>query len=286
MTPDSLAVVLNAAILAAVLQAAGSVFFLRLFRAELGVAATAVRRLVRTAAIAGVVLVLFRQGIEAARFAGEFAGISNAQLQHLAWISREGAVSIAQTLALGLIVVFTSSEARRVGRLVVFCAIAATAAFAATGHSSTHDAREWLVPLLAVHTLAGAFWFGSLAPLLIAIRKLPAETISAVLTRFSRIARWSVIALAVAGITVAVTLSPGFAVLDRAYGKLLLLKAFVLVALVALALFNRMSALPRLLQRQPRAANTLRTTIAAEIALMALVLSATALLTTLFSPDG
>jgi len=285
VTPDHVAVVLNAAILAAVLQAAGGVFFLRLFGTELDVAAPVIRRLVCVAACAGVVLVLVRRSIEAARFAGEFAGVSDVQLQQLAWTSRDGWTTVVQAVALAAIAIGVRARARRSDWVTVLGAIAACA-FAATGHASAHDARAWLVPLLAVHALAAAFWFGSLAPLSIAVRDLPVATTAGVVAQFSRLARTSVIALALAGIAVAVTLSPDLTVLDRPYGVLLGVKAVALVVLIALALVNRTAWLPRLVARQLDAARALRRTIVAELGVMALVLCATALLTTLFSPDA
>ena len=286
MTPDVAAVVLNMAVLTAVLQAAGGVIFMRVFGNDLGGASTSVHRLVRVAATTGIVLVLARQGIEAARFAGDFAGIWDVQLQCLAWGSRDGWAHVAQMIALASIIRSPGTPRRlTVSRIAVLGAVAAAVIFATTGHASAHNARELLMPVLALHTLAAAFWFGSLAPLLIVVRKLPATTAAGVLTRFSRIARWSVAALVIAAVTLAVALSPGLQVLKQPYGVMLIVKSAALVALLALALFNYRRGLP-LLQRQPPATATLQFSIAAEVGLMVVVLAATAMLTTLFSPEG
>jgi putative copper export protein len=286
VTPDVAAVVLNMAVLTAVLQAAGGVIFMRVFGNDLGGASTLVHRLVRVAATTGIVLVLARQGIEAARFAGDFAGIWDAQLQRLAWGSRDGYAHVAQLLALAAIIRSPGAPRLPVSRIAVLGAVAAAGAFATTGHASAHSARALLVPVLAVHTLAAAFWFGSLAPLLIVVRNLPAAIAARVLTRFSLIARWSVVALVIAAVTLAVALSPGLQVLKQPYGAMLIVKAAVLVALLALALFNSRRGLTGLVRRQPRAATALQLSIAAEAGLMAAVLTATAVLTTLFSPEG
>jgi putative copper export protein len=273
------------AVLTAVLQAAGGVIFMRVFGNDLGGASTSVHRLVRVAATTGIVLVLARQGIEAARFAGDFAGIGDVQLQRLAWGSRDGWAHVAQMIALASIIRSPVAPAPTVSRIAVLGAVAAAVVFATTGHASAHNARELLMPVLALHTLAAAFWFGSLAPLLIVVRKLPATTAARVLTRFSRIARWSVAALVIAAVTLAVALSPGLQVLKQPYGVMLIVKSAALVALLALALFNYRRGLP-LLQRQPPATTTLQFSIAAEVGLMVVVLAATAMLTTLFSPEG
>ncbi len=285
MTPDVAAVVLNIAVLTAVLQAAGGVIFMRVFGNDLGGASTSVHRLVRVAATTGIVLVLARQGIEAARFAGDFAGIWDVQLQRLAWGSRDGWAHVAQMISLASIIRSPVAPAPTVSHIAVLGAVAAAVVFATTGHASAHNARELLMPVLAMHTLAAAFWFGSLAPLLIVVRNLPATIAARVLTRFSRIARWSVAVLVIAAVTLAVALSPGLQVLKQPYGVMLIVKSAAFVALLALALFNYRRGLP-LLQRQPPATTTLQFSIAAEVGLMVVVLAATAMLTTLFSPEG
>ena len=232
------------AVLTAVLQAAGGVIFMRVFGNDLGGASTSVHRLVRVAATTGIVLVLARQGIEAARFAGDFAGIWDVQLQCLAWGSRDGWAHVAQVIALATIVGLPGRKASPVSRIAVLGAVMAAVTFATTGHASAHNARALLVPVLALHTLAAAFWFGSLAPLLIVVRNLPATIAARVLTRFSRIARWSVVALVIAAVTLAVALSPGLQVLKQPYGVMLIVKSAALVALLALALFNYRAVCP------------------------------------------
>ncbi|GAA3184062.1 copper resistance protein CopC [Blastococcus jejuensis] len=108
---------------------------------------------------------------------------------------------------------------------------------AAVGHPVAGPWPVLAVLVTAVHVGAMVVWLGGLAGLLSgALRpETPADDVAAVLTRFSRLAFTSVVALVVSGIvqTVREVASPT-ALLTTAYGRLLMIKiAFVLVALTA-----------------------------------------------------
>lgn len=77
-----------------------------------------------------------------------------------------------------------------------------------------------------------------------------------------------------------------FEELASGYGVLVLAKAGAYTALLALAALNRRRLVPAIAGGSPRAAQTFRRVVAAEWALLAGVLIATALMTELFAPEN
>jgi len=137
--------------------------------------------------------------------------------------------------------------------------------------------------LLAVHLLVVAFWFGSLLPLALVIRRESRATAAAVLRRFSVIAGWLVPLILVAGLTMAWLLAGSLNVLGKPYGELLLVKLAGFGLLMVLAAYNKWQLTPAF--EAARSDTSLRGSMAAEWVLMVAVLSVTAVLTAFFSPQ-
>lgn len=134
-------------------------------------------------------------------------------------------------------------------------AIAAIGSLPLTGHALVAHPVAVAVSALAAHSLAAAFWAGSLAGLFLILRRQP-ERAAAVLRRFSPLGMAAVLLLLAAGIILA--------------------KAVLLVLLVALALLNRYRLLPALERGASRSA--LRRCVVAELILVACVVALTAAL--------
>ena len=149
------------------------------------------------------------------------------------------------------------------------------------GHSL--DGPRWaLGSLLALHLLAVAYWVGALWPL----RRAAASPSAAGLMH-----RFGVVATGVVGLLVAVGASFAWlmtgdlgALLGTAYGWTLLGKLALVAGLLGLAAHNKLRLTPALAQGDPAAAAALRRSIGWEIALVALILLATATLTTVTTP--
>jgi copper resistance protein D len=75
-------------------------------------------------------------------------------------------------------------------------------------------------------------------------------------------------------------------VLHRPYGELLLLKLALFMLLMLPAAYNKWRLAPALGSAASNAVTALRRTITAELLLIAIVLTVTATLTTLYSPHG
>lgn len=113
------------------------------------------------------------------------------------------------------------------------------AALAASGHASAAE-PQWLTrPMVFLHGAGIAFWAGALAPLSLAIRRKPVEA-TPFLRRFSQVILPVVAVLTATGIVLAVIqVQAPAALLETAYGGLLLVKLGLLFFLFTLAAINR-----------------------------------------------
>ncbi|MCX5387641.1 copper resistance CopC/CopD family protein [Streptomyces sp. NBC_00083] len=124
-----------------------------------------------------------------------------------------------------------------VGGAVVAAGLAATWALAE--HASTGLQPGIAMPVDVLHLLAVAAWLGGLTTLLVVLYRAPDIERAAVL-RFSRIAFWSVAVLAATGLYQSWRqVGTWSALVDTAYGQLLLVKVGLVAVLVATASFSR-----------------------------------------------
>ena len=129
---------------------------------------------------------------------------------------------------------------RRFARPLSLLALAGVgAALAASGHASAAP-PQWLTrPTVALHGAGVAFWTGALVPLGLALRRRGAGA-RPMLMRFSAAILPVLGLLALAGIVLAVIqVETPAALLDTAYGRLLLAKLTLLAALFSLTALNR-----------------------------------------------
>ena len=134
-------------------------------------------------------------------------------------------------------------RAARLLDIAAVCALALLAAPTFAGHALDRNQPRWLsIPADLAHVGAAAVWLGGLTSLLWLVPRsgLDSTARRAVLTRFSRTALLAVMVLALGGILRALTeLSAVHQVWDTSYGRALLIKSALFVALVALGAANR-----------------------------------------------
>jgi len=112
-------------------------------------------------------------------------------------------------------------------------------ALALSGHASAASPQWLMRPAVFLHGTAIAAWIGALAPLGLALRGSRQGAVQA-LRRFSRVIPVVVAVLVVAGIVLAVVqVERPAALLDTAYGQVLLVKLALLAGLFVLAAVNR-----------------------------------------------
>ncbi|MGF1628664.1 MAG: copper resistance CopC/CopD family protein [Kiloniellaceae bacterium] len=129
-----------------------------------------------------------------------------------------------------------------------FAALAALAlaalSYALSGHVATAPPRWLTIPAITLHAAAIVFWLGALVPLAGAAARRGAA-LGPLLRRFSGIAVPAVAILVLTGILLAVVqVATPQALLETAYGRLLLAKLAGVVGLLALAAVNRLSLTP------------------------------------------
>ncbi len=292
MNPDAFAIAVRALALICLYQAAGAAFFVALFNRHSQPVLRRVYGLGIRSALAGIVLVLLLVPLEAARMAGNFSGAGNSALLRLALHSSRGDAHAVQLAGLTLLAVGLWLH-RANGATVWTLSIAVTGATLAavaltlTGHTSVNPMRAWLAPLLAVHLLVAAFWFGALWPLWLILRHESAAVAEAALRRFSQIAIWLVPCIALAGVGMGWLLIDSWGTLRQPYGMILIAKSGVFAVLLVLAALNRWRLAPALLSglTRTKACGALRRSIMTEYLLIAGVLAMTAALTSLYSPE-
>jgi copper transport protein len=169
--------------------------------------------------------------------------------------------------------------------LVLAGAVLALAGLAATGHAATAPPRWLGTPMVLLHAVAAAAWIGGLWPLLRVLHAAPAER-AAVVRRFSAMAAGAVALLAAAGAGLALLQVRSLpALVETAYGRILLAKIGAVLALLACAAVNKWRLTPALSgARGAAAALGLRRSIGLELALAAAVMAATVALGTVPPP--
>lgn len=139
------------------------------------------------------------------------------------------------------------SSNRMAARVLTSAALAgAGLALAMSGHAATAP-PQWLSrPLLFVHGVGVAYWVGALAPLAAMARRRSSDLLRA-LHAFSAGAVWIVALVALTGLTLAVVQLQDFrALLDTAYGTILLVKLALVILLLGFAALNRFVVTPAL----------------------------------------
>jgi putative copper resistance protein D len=283
---DVLSVIVRALSFILLFQAAGLAIFVALFGHRLANTRGTVRRLGQVSALAAVVLVAAHYALEAARMAGEMSGMFDPLMQQMVWHSSSRWASMSHLLGLLLIAIGFQGETRRWTSAAVAGAVLAIGAFTLTGHTSVNVHRGATAALLLLHLLVVGFWFGALVPLALAsLRETPVRAAD-LTARFTAVATWLVPVILVAGIAIAVVLLPSVAALTEPYGELLIAKVVGFALLMGLAAANKWRLGPALVQGAARTAKWFRRCVAIEYVLIAVVLTITAVMTSLFSPEG
>ena len=179
---------------------------------------------------------------------------------------------------------------RRAAAPVILCTAAglALASGAMLGHAAAIGGARGAVLLVsqAVHLLAAGAWLGSLPGLLLLLiavgRQSRASPAASAAQRFSPLGMICVGALAITAAVNAAIMTPGpTALVETRYGLLMVAKAAVFLALLALASLNRFRYTPQLALNTPGAVRQLGWSVAVETALgLAVVFLAAVLATT------
>ncbi len=289
---DAAAVLVKTALYAATLGAAGGVFFLGFSRSLLEPPdRLAIARLLGILVAAAMAASAARVLLIAASMSEDAAGMLDARLLAMVWHGGEGRAAALRTGGL-LLAVPALVRAGRPGWLAIVGGAVAATSFAWVGHvhaaaQAAAAARAAAPLLLGVHVLAVAFWLGALGPLAIEARRRAPRELGAVAVRFGRIAMAVVGALLAAGAAVLWILLGRLSELwSSDYGRIACAKIALVACLLALAAWNKLRLVPRIVGGDPLAVRSLRRSIGAEMLAAVLILLTTAALTTLAGPQG
>ena len=277
MLVDALSISIRALSFVALFQAAGVAMFIALFGRELTTTERAARRIGAVSAVVAIVLVLAHYSLEAARMAGELAGIADSTLQGMVMDSPASTALVWREVGLLLIAIGLLTRITHGTGISLLGAGLAIAAFTQVGHTVAHDYRWMLSVLLLIHLLVIAFWLGALVPLRLVSSREPPAVAARTVEGFSKMAVWLVPVLFLAGLVLAAVLLKTPANLGTTYGQLLIAKVVGFAVLMVLAALNKWRLEP--------ASPAFRRSVSAEIALIIAVLALTAVLTTLYSPE-
>jgi copper resistance protein D len=275
---DAVTAIVKLLSLLAVLQSCGLALFVALYRQDLSGTVPALARLTLVSALVAVGLVLASHWMMAARMSGTWSGLFDLALLKLSALSSGGLAAACRILGMGMLAL---AIARNVKWLALIGIMLALGSFALSGHSTTFSPRVVLAPLLMLHVLIAIYWLGALPALSMVARY---ERSVVAIEKFSKHATTLVPILAIAGAGMAFMFVPSWSGLASPYGAALMLKMNGFFVLLLVAAFNKLRLVPALRSGDASARALFRRTAMLEYALIAAVLAATSLLTTVLSP--
>jgi len=132
--------------------------------------------------------------------------------------------------------------------LVLAVAVALPRAF--TGHAMTSTLHALATSTMVLHVVAALLWTGGLVALLLA-RGQPPPTLAAGVRRFSRLALWCFVLVAVTGVLQAALRLYRWQHLTSSYGIVVAAKLAALMLLACLGRYHRIRSMPKLAAGRP-----------------------------------
>lgn len=162
------------------------------------------------------------------------------------------AVTVSAAALLVALILSKLNLAANPKALITLCYVMAAIGPVFTGHTRS-TSPVWLMMVTdTIHLVAGAFWLGGLLMLaMILVRptliNISPESIPDIITRFSRAALWTIIALLTSGTAMSILIfqEPGFSLEER-YTQILLVKICIVAFIGCIAMWNRRVVVPRL----------------------------------------
>ena len=282
---DALVIGLRAIGFVALFQAAGAALFLALYEREIaGASADRLRLVARVAALIALVAAVSHYVLTPARMAGDFGSTFDPALESLLLRSSSGSAHIVRVVGLAILLLSLDRASRINTWAACLGAGLALMSFVLMGHTAIHPQRWILAPMLLIHVVVAAVWLGALAGLYLAARDTGTAS-GPLVARFSADAGRAVPAIFVCGFVMSVIFIRSFTELATPYGAMVLGKSLGFAVLMALAAQNKWRFGPRMSAGDASAVPALQRTVKAEWVLIAVVLVATAVMTSLYAPE-
>ena len=204
-----------------------------------------------------------------ANIAGTPLGSSGffAQFQRFVWsveTLREGLISAF--LAAIAVTVAAMWSSRRAVLWAGIVSVVAILPLALAGHGASTVEHETAVNGLAFHLVGPALWVGGLGALVL-LRPVLGKWLPIVVERYSKVAAWSLLTVALSGVVSAAVRMSGLSDLATTYGAIILAKVVAIVVLGQLGLAQRTKVIARL-RETPSSAPLFARLIAVELVVM------------------
>jgi len=276
---DALATLAQVALYAGVLCACGSVFAATSLRAE-AAAANALSSLARGGAVLTIIATLGSAIVLIYRLGGNF---DEATISAVLMSSVGAAGGMRLSGAALLLMTSADQDDSFVRGMRLSYAALIAASFVFSGHAAAAGVSAGLIA--SVHISVAGWWIASLVAMTRACAASDLSSASRIVQRFSALAVTAIAALVLAGIILILALIALPVLTVTPYLVTLAVKIGIALLIFALAAFNKFRLTPRVLAGEVSALRALRTAIHLELALLGLVLIATALLTTYSAPE-
>ncbi|MEO0771858.1 MAG: CopD family protein [Pseudomonadota bacterium] len=281
------AIIAKALMYFGILTSGGLVLVRLVFASEVARVASAMRRFAVLCVLVGIVASIASFALRGAALTGDASGLIDPDMLGLMWQTPVGTALALRLVGLGL--VLAGLLIGGIGwSLAGIGALISVWSFASIGHISDGGAF-WPKLLLMAHLLAVSFWIGVLLPLKrLAHDAERLEAAGRLGHRFGQIATVVIPILIAAGLALGWVLLGSWANLfTTAYGLALILKLCIVGVLLGFGAMNKIRIVPRLASDGAPAAAQLSKSLALEWVVFAMVLLATAALTTTFAlPDA
>jgi cytochrome c oxidase assembly factor CtaG/putative copper export protein len=190
-----------------------------------------------------------------------------AQFQRFVWsveTLREGLISAF--LAAIAVTVAAMWSSRRAVLWAGIVSVVAILPLALAGHGASTVEHETAVNGLAFHLVGTALWVGGLGALVL-LRPVLGKWLPLVVERYSKVAAWSLLTVALSGVVSAAVRMSGLSDLATTYGAIILAKVVAIVVLGQLGLAQRTKVIARL-RETPSSAPLFARLIAVELVVM------------------
>ena len=285
MSIETVRLVVQAATLLSLVWAAGGALYILTLGGRSRAADGLARTWVLSAGLVGLLATLSGAVLQLLEIGGDWAAALDPFTIEL--FAETGGVSSALRLAGCAILILWILF--RGGPLIALAGvIAVIASFAFSGHVVSHE-PGWLLRLaVAAHVIAAAFWVGSLMPLRAAILRDPPDSAANLMDAFAARATGGLVLLVATGGALAGLLSGAWPWLwaETDWGRGLLLKLCLVAVLLGFAALHRLVMTHNLRLDRPGARRTFAASIAAEMAVAALIVVATVSFASRFSPTS
>lgn len=222
-----------------------------------------------------------------------WAGLFDPTMSELLWLSDLGS-SVAWRItgfSLALLAILIPNKVNRINRFFLFsllliATVCLAYSFTLIGHSTElGEFAKWLV---ALHVVAIGVWIGSLLPLWSMCSRLASEQLKQYMESFGRLAMFIVAIVALTGgILLTQLLQTPMEIITSNYGLGILIKLSIIALILMIAALHKFNLVPGLSanDNDPKPSLLLKRSIGVEILIACLILSITAIVSSILGPE-